>query len=833
MELAVKQHVISPVTMAQAQNLLTGDSSKCGQVWCRYHWVNTVIAKIMDAYRDWSFNWKCNAVISSIEQKHFGHTDKALTDLIDFVTTKVGDPDDIRRRDLRAPLLKITHDTISAEMQKRCPTLLPEFNQRYYGHILQKPHLLSLTATSREPAIHEIDLISKRNQAIFGRRPGIDYDRDMLAAFGSHLKPAQLSNPAQVQDKRFQNETLKRLGSKIQMALQSKEPIDLDKLREVLGTDMECLSPGYRLFLIDALQRIQEYPAKKEQELIAEEAYRIAIQESKKPAADFDLINQKYAVKAPLHKLAELMDSLVVFPLAEIIFNGNEVEEKYLRFIDDPDCLRNEVEQAYTEEEIVRSIRRHLCPPRFEKINVRLLKDIESHVNSCIQKQFASQHDLMEALFANKNLLNMIDRPLLFTEAIFALGKAKKADVPNLVRGCIHKYAKHSENVDTGIFKKLKEFYDLETDIQSLEDEISSWEKKKKEFNDSRFDEEWKLLNFKLIDACTNFPVPENLIEAEQLRNDLIEKNGLLKRELGRLEMAERTGASEKSEVASKVQEIQDELDDLSTLGDVLKKWIDLQGRFEKVRDKHFVDIDKIIASKQEKMRFIQQKCDLMFDELYDWAIVLGQDPQNIGSFLGQNWNQEVIDEYKMTQKTYAECQKNLLAAQEKFFEATAFSFNDPLPGMVLSLNDYLRQPSSGLETLLWSSLNPDLQKIQAKRREEQAKKITPIILQKLVDDTAAGARLDLDWCNTACEELFELVRKISGREALDRNEKALLAQMMVHIHKPIFDLLDEEKVLIQEFITSDSRKWNSATIAAWVKFLSQYEARMLALRQT
>ncbi len=832
MALVVKQSVISPISMAYAQNLLIGDSLKCGQVWSRFHWVNTILFKIKDTVRDWSFNWKCDAVIRSLEQKHFGHTEKALTELIDFVTTKVGDPNEIRRMDLRAPLLEITYKKLSEEIAKRCPTSLQEFQKRFYERILLKPQLLSLKAARRSEVIGEIEVVSTRNQAMFEGHIDGNIFQKTLAALGSQYKPEELSRPAELENlDAFREEIKERIFSKVQMLVQNagKEPITRDMLYQVLGSDIDCLNHEYISFFVDTLRLIQEYPEKKKQELKCMRAFEKAEIENKNLAADMDLLNQLYAVEISCEKFAELMDYLVVDPLTEIIVNGQEIEEKYLKFIDDPQSLQEELQMLVSKSAIQKAIRRRLSDPKLEKLTRGMLMDAGSHVCACIEKKFTSKMALMEALFANKIVANMIDQPIAFVDEIFALREAENEDIPQLVEACVENYAKTSFSIF--------QFFALEIDVKSLEDEIKLLKEKKQQFNDSRLDDEWQLLNFELQDACKDLPVPKNMRGARKLRWDLIQKNGLLTNELGQLQMALTTGAMERAEAAPKIQAIQAELDDLSSLGEVLKKWIDEQERFEKVRDKYFTDLDSIIGSKEAALRLMKEKCQIMFDQWYDWAVILGVDPQKIGSFLGKKWSNEAVEEYRMTQRVYQQSQIQLSIARQNLSE-TAVNLNAKLmPGQGFTLGNYLQDPQENLRFIILPFLNTSfsaVQKKQAARRNKQAKKITPIVMQSVVDKTAEGVAVDKSWRNVTSTELFKLVIKISGRNALDKNEKALLTQMIGHIHEPIFDLQDEEIVLIEEnHATSDSQKWDGRTLDACVKFLIHYQEKILSLNQT
>ena len=832
MALVVRQPVISPITHAYAQSLLIGDSLKCGKVWCRYHWINAILFTIKDMYRDWSFNQRCDAVIRSLEQKHFGHREKALTDLIDFVTTKVGDPGEIRQKDLRMPLLMITCDKISEEVKKRCPASLQEFHDRYYERILLQPQLLSSTASRRSEVIGEIELAATRSQAMFeGRRDGNIY-RKTIGALGLQFKSEELSKPVDSGDlAAFREEIEERIIGKVQMLLLSEgeEPIDEEKLRLVLGTDIECLDPTYIAFFVDTLRVIQEYPNKRKLESNAKLAFQKANEACKNAAADLDMYNQLNAVKMPLKRFGELMEFLVVDPMTQIIFNGEEVEGKYLQFIDDPQGLAEEVHSLSSKEEIKQAIKRRLCDPKLKKINPRQLKDVQSHVCACIEKQFASESALMSALFANAALAKMIDRPVDFTKEIFALRLVEKKDIPSLVEVYVGDYTKPPFSVF--------QFFALEIDVKSLQEDIDSLKKKKIEFIDSRFDDEWQLINFELRDACKDIAIPEDLIGAQKLRSKLIEKNATLMNELGRLEMAVQTGSMEGTEAASQMSEIQAELDDLFALGGALKKWMDMQARFEQARDQYFLGIDSMIASKEEAIRLSNQDFMFMFDELYDWAGILRVRPDHIGSFLGQNWEREVIDEYMMSLREYQASQKKLSIAEQMLYEAKVDVNTKLIPGKGFTLANYLQDPEEYLRFVVCSFINAStsfLQSRLASRRNKQAKKITPIVMQNVVDKAAEEIAVEKSWRNVTCSELFKLGRKISGRKTLDKNEKALLSQMIGHIHKPIFDLSGEEIVLIEEsHTTTDSYKWNDRTIDACSKFLAKYHEKMLSLTQT
>ncbi|MBS0616415.1 MAG: hypothetical protein JSR58_07695 [Verrucomicrobia bacterium] len=815
----VRQSVLSQPGREVAEQLLKGDYTNSGEQWSSIPWINAILAKIVKIYRTWTFDQKCDRVISNLENK--AHSAKAVYDLFHFATTKVGNAEDIQQRDLRAPLAALTYEKMCERIQKKRPKFLDDFKNQYQRYTLQNPQLMSSRAAHSADVIGEMDLISRRHQAITGS----GY-QDTLTTLGRRYKPEDLSKPMVLEDKAtYRAKMEERVVGKIEMLMKNPgdKPIDEETLRYVLGDDIHCINPLQLSHFVRALRAIQEYPENAKKEAVAKAAFHKAYEEAKVHEPKCEEFEDNYHAKIPLSQLFDEINKMVVEPFAAAIFGGGDIPEGYYSFIDDRAQFTKELQSLTTKSDIKKAIWRHLYHSTGEP-SVGNYEDAESAIIKCLTSPKFDIENLKQMMNSNFSLLNIMKQPVSFIIECQRLRQLHMsgADITTKVKICLQKHTDRTK-LGLGFFQDLREFAMAGEDIEGLQEKLKDIKEDRDDFCAKRFKN--NAIHESLISALQGDAVPQNVQEAMMLRAHIIEEFGLLQQQAGNQHISTIFGTVNPLEANPRIIRANDELARLSKLGEILQKWIISQQEFESALE----EMDWNIARLQ---KLIKKQCGVNIHDIYHWGKALGIDPFKIASDLGQTWSEKVVAEYASVLETFNAAIEKSQKADEIFIEADLNPVRSKplIPQSRITLERYLGASEAFLPELVRSVLTTDIAGLQQKeqaRRKEEAERITRIVIQDVIDKTAKGTPTELEWRIVTSGKILDLIQKICRTEKLGKDELALFMQIKAYAQN--FDLNVNELKAIDEFMIADSHQWNEATIDAYVKLLTLFNRKMIS----
>lgn len=779
-----RESIISSPSRDYAYNLLWGNSSQYDQPWSRYQWINTIIVKLKEAYRNWSLDRKFTQVIRSLERK--SGEERAVSELFTFVTEEVKGSIKAESLGLRAASILITYEEMRGKIQKQCPQFLGDFQHHYDQYILKYPHQLSMQAKSASEVFGGWDSICRRAATCTKLT-----SHDIAIALGTRFKPEELSERHTIKNAEvLRNEMAERALAKISQLMQDPgdKPIDQKRLSDLLGEDMDCLDPQYVDELVVALRKIQMHP----HNLIREQEARAAYLKANEDHQVAWTATKKYTITTTEKAFANLIEEMVIDPLTEAIYRDGDISSAYYAFIDDLPAFARQIQSSSSKEEIKKAVRDHLSWPGLLD---RFYETVESHALFCL-REMSSKQELIQSLSKHPTVLANGINIIEFGEDLWKLkSRCDQENISAYIRDCVRKYVKSPHNR----LKSAQNIVASGLTVEELKERLSSLEQAKKD----------------IIDSCQSFTALSSITEGETLRDQLIEKYGALSGKLAQLEGSVISGKVQQSKISASIQGIETELASISADLKALKKWILLQGEIEVV---------------QAVFDTFQKPKDITLEELYSLAS-LGADPVSIAAKLGQSWHPEVVEELDKVFTSFIECQERLMQAEEDYLRATcrALDGNPLISRTPVTLSDYQSSPQKYLKALTISVLIQDsgeFEKRVANRREEEAKKVMRIVMQNVIDKAANSIPVEEAWSKVTAKELFGLQIKIARQEPLSGDDAALLLHMRSHVRE--FDLTEKEMEAIEKSMASSSPEWSPATIDAYVKFLTQYHSRVL-----